>query len=157
MSGQAVAIPLGLPLLEASCSQPGDGSGTHSPPIWPCSGWGLPAIASLRTAGSSYLPISPLPRYIGAVCFCGAIRRVTPPGRYPAPCPVGARTFLSSQTSQEERPPGPPAPHTLYQSRYIGTPVCLRLPKRGGLASSPFGRRLRLGEKQKRLNVGHGE
>jgi len=24
----------------------------------------------------------------GAVCFCGTFRRVTPPGRYPAPCPV---------------------------------------------------------------------
>lgn len=23
-----------------------------------------------------------------AVCFCGTFRRVTPPGRYPAPCPV---------------------------------------------------------------------
>jgi len=62
MSRQAVAIPLGLPLLEASCSQPGDESNSHDPPIWPCSGWGLPAITSLLMAGSSYLPISPLLR-----------------------------------------------------------------------------------------------
>ncbi len=105
-----MAIPLGLPLLEASCSQPGDESSTHSPPIWPCSGWGLPAAASLQTAGSSYLPISPLLRQAEAVCFCGAFRRVTPPGRYPAPCPVGARTFLSLPTNRERaatRPTGP--------------------------------------------------
>jgi len=56
MNGQAVAIPLGLPLLEASCSQPGDESSSHNPPIWPCSGWGLPAITSLLMAGSSYPP-----------------------------------------------------------------------------------------------------
>ena len=27
--------------------------------------------------------------------FCGAFRRVTPPGRYPAPLPLGVRTFLA--------------------------------------------------------------
>jgi len=26
--------------------------------------------------------------------FCGAFRRVSPPGRYPAPLPCGVRTFL---------------------------------------------------------------
>src|ERR671932_703205 len=30
-----------------------------------------------------------------AVCFCGTFRGVAPPGRYPAPLPGGARTFLS--------------------------------------------------------------
>jgi len=37
------------------------------------------------------LPIHPftrLPSPNPAVCFCGPIRRVTPPGCYPAPCPV---------------------------------------------------------------------
>jgi len=54
-----------------------------------------PAVRSYRT-------VSPLPprwyrlpdplgwRYI----FCGAVRRVAPPGRYPAPFLLGVRTFL---------------------------------------------------------------
>jgi len=29
-----------------------------------------------------------LPRQTTAVCFCATFRRVAPPGRYPAPCPV---------------------------------------------------------------------
>ena len=33
-------------------------------------------------------PLHPYPVHHEAVCFCGAIRRVSPPGRYPAPCPV---------------------------------------------------------------------
>jgi len=33
----------------------------------------------------------------GAVCFCGTVRRVAPPGSYPAPSPGGARTFLPSE------------------------------------------------------------
>ena len=87
MGRRAVAIPLAPALPPGSCSQPGGESGAHGPPIWPCSGWGLPAAVSPRSAGSSYLPISPLLRQAEAVCFCGAFRRVTPPGRYPAPCP----------------------------------------------------------------------
>ena len=31
----------------------------------------------------------------GAVCFCGTFLRVAPTGRYPAPCPSEARTFLA--------------------------------------------------------------
>src|SRR5579863_8690495 len=30
-----------------------------------------------------------------AVCFCGTFLRVTSTGRYPAPCPYEARTFLT--------------------------------------------------------------
>jgi hypothetical protein len=42
-----------------------------------------------------------------AVCFCGPIRRVTPPGRYPAPCPV--EPGLSSPRAwRGARPPGRP-------------------------------------------------
>ena len=167
MSGHAVAIPLGLPLLEASCSQPGDESSTHSPPIWPCSGWGLPAAASLQTAGSSYLPISPLLRQAEAVCFCGAFRRVTPPGRYPAPCPVGARTFLSLPTNRERaatRPTGPahivaarvepwlPMPDG-YQRRVIRKPRGNSLWQRVRVAT----RSNAIEAKKRILNVGHGK
>ncbi len=57
------------------------------PPIWPCSGWGLPSQPVSRLLVGSYLTISPLPWKTRAVCFCGTFHRVTPSGRYPASCP----------------------------------------------------------------------
>ena len=88
----------GTALPPWSSSQPGDEPGAHSPSIRPCSRWGLAAAASPQSAGRSYRPISPLPRFdlavTGAVCFCATFRpprRTYPlrkPGRYPAPCPV---------------------------------------------------------------------
>jgi len=33
----------------------------HRPPIWPCSGWGLPAVTVASAAVRSYRTISPLP------------------------------------------------------------------------------------------------
>jgi len=69
----AVTIHLGPPLPMGSSSQPGDGPDTLSPPIWPCSGWGLPATVSPRTAGSSYLPISPLPAPVGIRGYLQAV------------------------------------------------------------------------------------
>lgn len=69
--------------------------GQHLPsPIWPCSEWGLPGRPVTRSPVSSYLAFSPLPRLREAVCLCGTFLRVTPPGRYPAPCP--AESGLSS-------------------------------------------------------------
>lgn len=47
-----------------------------------------------RGAVRSYRTLSPLPRRPGRFAFCGTIPRVTPAGRYPAPCIHGARTFL---------------------------------------------------------------
>ena len=59
LGGLAATIYLGLPLLEGSSSQRGDGlrrsqrerrspdesgPGTRNPPIRPCSGWGLPCL-----------------------------------------------------------------------------------------------------------------
>ncbi len=46
-------------------------------------------------AVGSYPTVSPLPCETGRFHFCGAIRRVSPPGRYPAPLLYGVRTFLS--------------------------------------------------------------
>ena len=102
--GRTVAIYLGPTLPADSSSQPGDGPGTHSPPIRPCSRWGLAASVSPRMAGRSYRPISPLPRSLlratWAVCFCATFRPPADypstvlrtanegPGSYPAPCPV---------------------------------------------------------------------
>jgi len=47
----------------------------------------------------SYRTLSPLPALGLSPCdrrfaFCGAVPGVAPAGRYPAPCPRGARTFL---------------------------------------------------------------
>jgi len=81
-------------LPSRSSSQPGDEPGTHSPPIWPCSRWGLAAAASPQSAGRSYRPISPLSRQSrGGMFLChfpspmSTAKRPRDPGSYPAPCP----------------------------------------------------------------------
>ena len=63
----------------------------HEVPIWPCSRWGLPCRPVARLAVRSYRTISPLPRIPrdrSAVSFCCTFRRLAPPRRYLAPCPV---------------------------------------------------------------------
>lgn len=63
----------------------------HEVPIWPCSRWGLPCRPVTRLAVRSYRTISPLPRALAgrsAVSFCCTFRRLAPPRRYLAPCPV---------------------------------------------------------------------
>jgi hypothetical protein len=59
-------------------------------PIWSCSGWGFPCHVCCQTRGA-LLPhhftltgAARRRRYI----FCGTFRRLTPPRRYLAPCPV---------------------------------------------------------------------
>jgi len=110
---EAVAIYLGRRLPAASSGQPGDGAGRlHSPPIWPCSGWGLPSRPVARPLVRSCRTFSPLPALAGEASrwrfgFCGTFRRVTPPGRYPAPCPV--EPGLSSRHRRAAtRPTGAP-------------------------------------------------
>ena len=63
----------------------------HSLPIWSCSRWGLPCRSVAGLAVRSYRTISPLPRVLAnrsAVSFCCTFRRLAPPRRYLAPCPV---------------------------------------------------------------------
>ena len=69
--------------------------------MWSCSGCGLPSRPVTWPLVSSYLTISPLLLIQRAVCFCGTFRRVTPPGRYPAPCPVelGLSSLISMNQS----------------------------------------------------------
>ena len=68
-------------------------------PIWPCSGWGLPSRRVTTPLVRSYRTISPLPTgprgCHGRYLFCGAVREVALPRRYPAPCP--AESGLSSR------------------------------------------------------------
>ena len=77
-------------------SDPGPGTSspwmrrTASVPVRPCSGRGLPGRPVARPPVGSYPTISPLPRPVRSrLCpFCGTLLRVTPTGRYPAPCSV---------------------------------------------------------------------
>ena len=64
----------------------------HEVPIWSCSRWGLPCRSVARLAVRSYRTVSPLPRTPGGAvrrsAFCCTFRRLAPPRRYLAPCPV---------------------------------------------------------------------
>ena len=71
-------------------------------PIRHCSRWGLPCGGCYQPPGG-LLPhrftLTVEPARQGPArrrfVFCGAFRRVAPPGRYPAPLPFGVRTFLA--------------------------------------------------------------
>ena len=81
---------------------------THSPPTWPCSGWGLPCPAALAPqAVRSYRTLSPSPRAscdaVRLSALCCTFRRLAPPRRYLAPCPVEpglSSTFPHSQMAE---------------------------------------------------------
>ncbi len=63
----------------------------HRLPIWPCSRWGLPCRSVAGLAVRSYRTVSPLPsclRMLGRSALCCTFRRLAPPRRYLAPCPV---------------------------------------------------------------------
>ena len=75
----------------------------HAIPIWHCSRWGLPCRRCCQQRGGLLPHRFTLTCHGGIGCptrherrsiFCGAVRRVAPPGRYPAPCLFGVRTFL---------------------------------------------------------------
>ncbi len=64
----------------------------HSLPIWFCSRWGLPCRSVAGLAVRSYRTVSPLPRAseeaVRRSALCCTFRRLAPPRRYLAPCPV---------------------------------------------------------------------
>ena len=61
----------------------------HRSPIWSCSGWGLPCRSVARLAVGSYPTVSPLPAFrLRRSTLCCTFRRLAPPRRYLAPCPV---------------------------------------------------------------------
>src|SRR5258708_16477993 len=72
-----------------------EASSLKRPPIWSCSGGGLPGRAVTGPPVGSYPTFSPLPGGVSpeinaepAVIFCGTFLRVAPTGGYPAPCSV---------------------------------------------------------------------
>src|SRR3990172_2750335 len=70
----------------------------HSPPIWPCSGWGLPSRPVTRPLVRSYRTVSPLPALAGgeplAVWSLWHFPSGRPAWALPSTLPGGARTFL---------------------------------------------------------------
>ena len=56
-------------------------------PAWPCSAWGIPGSRiAADPGGLLHHLFTCTPE--GVVCFCGPAPRVTPPGCYPACCPM---------------------------------------------------------------------
>ena len=118
-SGTDVAAGLEQPTRDCEGQKPSR-SGQLLVPAWPCSGWGLPCRRRCRRRGAL------LPHRFTLACapggghrrctFCCAIRRLTTPGRYPAPCP--AELGLSST-----RPKRAAIPTRL--------PNCQTVPRRG--------------------------
>ena len=115
---QGMTIHLGRPSPNASCGLPGRRRGNppaqgRSPmpvaPIRPSSRWGLPCRRRYRRRGA-LLPhpftLTRRSRGFGRrFAFCGTVPRVAPAGCYPAPCPHGARTFLTrKQASRRGHP-----------------------------------------------------
>ena len=100
--------------VTAAVKQPTRGRAGHlSPPIWPCSRWGLAAAASPQSAGRSYRPISPLSfhcwkdgMFLCHFPFPTPANQRSGPGSYPAPCPEepGLSSLLPSL--EERRSPG---------------------------------------------------
>lgn len=81
--------------------------GPHNVPLFGLAPSGVcPATSVARSAVRSYRTISPLPRPEGRwrYIFCGTFRRLAPPRRYLALCPM--EPGLSSATRMQQRLPG---------------------------------------------------
>ena len=106
-SGTYVAARLERPTRGPARAAPCCAQGTACPPIWSCSGWGLPCRPAYAERGA-LLPhlftltpgrLSPNPwRYI----FCGTFRGLASPRRYLAPYP--AEPGLSSAPESLQAP-----------------------------------------------------
>ena len=73
-------------------------------PIWSCSEWGLPSPRLLPAARCALTaPFHPYPTRAGRYPFCCTFRRLAPPRRYLAPCPV--EPGLSSPGRNQKRSP----------------------------------------------------
>ena len=131
------AIPLGRPSPGASSNQPERQGLRTGParlaapriaPIRFCSRRGLPCRRRCRRRGA----LLPHPFTLAGqafaggrrFAFCGAVPGVAPAGRYPAPCPHGARTFLRPKATAV-RPTG--GRHRAAGGRVKGCDVFARI------------------------------
>ena len=94
----------------------------HEVPIWSCSRWGLPCRPVTRLAVRSYRTISPLPSCLKqswAVSFCCTFRRLAPPRRYLAPCPVepGLSSASPDASTRDDATVWPTPPRALSHAR----------------------------------------
>jgi hypothetical protein len=94
------AIHLGHTSPYVSSDLPGSRAGrtsgrTQCPPIWSCSGWGLPCRLALPPARCALTaPFHPYPGRTGAVYFLWHFPWARAPQALPGTLPCGARTFL---------------------------------------------------------------
>jgi len=136
------AIPLGRPSPGASSDQPersGPRTGPEAPkrpasllfdlaPGGACRAADVAADAVRSCRTLSPLPTPRLSPRGGRFAFCGAVPGVAPAGRYPAPCPHGARTFLRPRETRKAtavRPTGLSQGHRLAErsgSRALANP-----------------------------------
>src|SRR5690554_2750930 len=110
------AIPLGRMLPSASCNLPGR-LGRKLPEDCPSRrpysvllpvGFTVPLpLPVARWALTP--PFHPCPADAGRFAFCGTFPGVAPAGCYPAPCFLGARTFLARRLSTIARAAARPA------------------------------------------------
>ena len=73
----------------------------HGFPIWSCSGWGLPCRSRYRSRGALLPHHFTLTGRSRRYTFCCTGRRLAPPRRYLAPCPV--EPGLSSSPRRDPR------------------------------------------------------
>jgi hypothetical protein len=98
--GMATVIPLGAQLPVPS-SNPEALIGPIRFPIWSCFERGLPSSSRHRADWWALTPPFHPYRPKAAVCFLWRSPRITPPGRYPASCPV--KPGLSSPSVTPKR------------------------------------------------------
>ena len=101
-------IPLGQQSLTGSSNLPASRAGrTYWRPIWSCSGWSLPCHKLLPVARCALTaPFHPY-RHVNMLrrsSLCCTCRRLAPPRRYLAPCPL--EPGLSSPFLRKRRLPG---------------------------------------------------
>ena len=112
-------IYLGPASLPASCGLPGTRAEQAAPrPLFGLAPGGVCHAAPVASGPvRSYRTLSPLPVPRGGhrrSALCGTFRRLTPPGRYPAPCPAelglssGGRTHRRSSLVRPAFPGVPP-------------------------------------------------
>jgi len=105
LSGMAVTRHLWRPTRGSS------GPGQASPPIWPCSDWGLPCHACYQVVRWALTP--PFHPYLPpgqAVCFLWPLPSPYSAQVLPGSLPCGARTFLDPRKSSRDRHAPPPSP-----------------------------------------------
>ena len=103
-----VTISLRWRLPATSSSQPGGGPGAHCPPIWPCSGRGLPGRRVATPPVGSYPAISPLAPAYGGSRYVSVVLSVGLPrlGVTQRPCPVELGLSSRPRLGGDQRSPG---------------------------------------------------